>query len=850
MINRKTPTVFTLLLLLLGPCFPTLAQEITNKLNADIQVGSDYIRYKGQQLPLGNHAFYLDGQLSDKEAAQSPFIFNSFAEAIKQLTDGTEQEPMTLYLAPWVYWVDDPDDPEVRIRKPENGVPFGMEISCEWLTFFGLSDHPQDVILASNRGQTMGSKGNFTMFNFKGDGLHTENITLGNYCNIDLEYPLNPKLNRPKRGSAIVQAQLAFSNGDQVFARNTHFISRLNLGPFWGSKRTLFDNCHFESTDDALNGSAVYLNCSLDFYSSKPFGHTSGTGAVFLNSDMRVLTRGEQYLVKSTGPVTLVDCRFEGDLVDYLGWRDLPATEQRYYQANVQLNGKPVFVGKKDSMTSVDLSDRALLHAYRFELDGKTVYNTFNLLRGDDNWDPMGVKQLVAQKEQESGDNYSKLPTLLEIKPTRQQLETGKDSLLLRASAYRFGNYEIAPEMLNWQLAPQYQSLARLELQPDGSCLVIPTNEQAETRNIIVTAQTADGLEAASVLTIAPSFLPPPNFIDKPTIVNTNNGSLEVRYKLDMPYADQSLVSWYRCKDAEGSQPIEVAVSRYNEPMTSYPLWAGDIGWYILAKVAPKHLRCHAGPAEQVIWSRKIQASDVKQAQSPYIPEFKNLSARYQPFIIPGFWSIESYAPCDTHDWYWEADNTVDAWYYGPGINGAAQDTGFVQNRKGARMRYQPVGDEFGDMKISFTAAPSKTAGQGFSSARQQYMDIGLKMDLNQMNGYALRLIRTTKYGDATDFLFVKYEHGEATPISEAVSASCYRPNCVISVELKGNKLIAHAENTGDYFSKHDGTEVKRVVDLELAVEPNQFGGVSIQHTGSVGSGASLIKDLKIEWKQ
>lgn len=845
---RKILKTTILLCTIIGWTVPLHAQE-ENQLNKDIRFGGNYIIWKGQKIELSNKAFYLDGSLSDAVAAKYPYVFNKLKDAVAKLSDGTETQPMTIYMAPWVYWVDDPDDPAVRVPQEGSSTPFGMEFSCEWLKFYGLSDDPYNVILAANRGQTMGAKGNFTLFNIKGEGLTAENVTFGNYCNIDLDFPLNPKLNRPKRGSAIVQAQLIFSNGDKVLARNCNFISRLNTGPFWGSKRTLFDRCHFESTDDALNGSAVYLNCTLDFYSSKPFGHTVGTGAVFLNSDMHVLTRGPQYLVKGTGPVTLVDSRFEGDQVDYLGWRDLPATEARYYQYQVSLNGKPVFMDKDNAFATVDMSGKTILDAYCFKLNNQTVYNTYNLLRGDDNWDPMGVKELVKKAETETGKNYSMLPTLLEVKPTGQKLETGKDSLLLTATAYCFGNYKMKNEKVNWSLPPEYEGLARLEVQKDGSCLVIPTNEQDETRQLIINASTDAGLQAAAVVTVAPSFLPPPAFIQKPTISKDDKGILTVNYKLDMPYEDESQISWFRCSDAQGSDPIQIYVSRFNKPLKSYLLSAGDIGWYIMSSVAPKHLRCHAGKAEVTIYPKAITAGDVKQNSKLLIPNLENMSAAYQPKVLPGFWALDSYAPADTHEWYWEADNSRDPWYYGAGINGAAQDSGFVQNTKGARLRYEPVGKQFGDMAISFTAVPSKTAGQGFSSARAQYMDIGIKMDVQNMTGYALRLVRTTKYGDAIDFILMKYENGTATPISEPVTASCYRPNCQITLEVEGNKLIAHAENTGDYFSKQDEAEVTRVVNMEAEIQPNNFGGISIQHTGSVGSGATLIKDLKIEWK-
>jgi hypothetical protein len=814
----------------------------------DLEFNKNHIVYKGEKIELGPNAFFIDGQLSNEEASKYKYVYNSINEASKYLTNGTEASPMVLYIAPWVYWVDNPDDPEIRLPKENENTPFGLEINCEWLKFQGLTDNPEHVIIASNRGQTMGAKGNFTMLNIKGNGTHAENVTFGNYCNIDLVYKPNPKLNREKRGSAIVQAQLIFSDGDKVVARNTRFISRLNLGPFWGSKRTLFEGCHFEMTDDALNGRAVYLNCTFDFYSSKPFYRTNDTGAIFLNCDINSYTRGNQYFVKAGGTVTLVDTRFVGEYLNYIGWRDIPDKEARYYQYNVSLNANPIFIGKDDAFATVDMTGKDVLDAYRFEYNNKVVYNTYNLLRGNDDWDPMGIKPIVEAAENETGKNYSKIPTQLIVKPTQQTLQTGKDSLCLKTVVNRFGNFEFKDEKVFWDVDSEYKSLVELKTSNDGTCLVIPINTNNETKKVIVTTYTSSGLQSASVLHIAPRFLNPPTFAKLPQISNTKKGKLQIGYNLDMSFEDQSLITWYRCKDAKGSHPIEVAVSRFNNPMKTYQLSIGDIGYYIMASVSPKHLRCNYGTPKTTVFKKAITVKDLKTNSRVLIPDLEHMSAKYQPEILPGFWTLDSYAPLDTKEFNWEADNSRDPWYYGEGINGAANNWGFVQNTKGARMRYTPVGKTFGDMKISFTAIPSKTAGQGFSSARAQYMDVGVKMDIRNMNGYALRLIRTTKYSDAIDFVLMEYKNGIATPISEPVSTSCFRPNCKITVEIKSNKFIVHAENIKEYFTEHDPSKVVKVVDMQTEITPNQYGGVSFQHTGTVGSGATLIKDLKIEW--
>lgn len=813
----------------------------------DLAFYGDHLVYKGKKITLGPNVFFINGQLTTSEATKYNYVFNSVNEAVKHLANGTEESPMILYIAPWVYWIDDPDDTAIRVPKPGATTPFGLEIKCDWLKLYGLSDDARNVVLASNRGQTIGAKGNFTMFRISGQGTSAENVTFGNYCNIDLDYPLNPGLSRKKRASAIVQAQLVFCDGDKLFARNTRFVSRLNLCPFIGGKRTLFDRCHFECTDDALNGTAVYLNCTFDFYSSKPFYGTNGTGAVFFNCDINALTRGEQYFTKSRGQLTVIDTRFSSKTSAYLGWRDIPAKESRNYQYDVRLNAKPVLIGTKHPESTVDMTGKPVLDAYRFLYKGKIIYNTYNLLRGNDEWDPMGIKDLVLAAEKENKKSFINLPTQLLVSPAQDTIESGSEEAVLKARVNKFGNYELKGEPVKWKLASEYMSLARLVINNDGSCNVIPTNNNDETKEVIVEATTSSGLAAASVIWVSPSILAAPSFSSLPRIKTDKDGKLVVDYKLDMRFKDQSLISWYRCTDEKGNNPVEIAVSRFNEPAYEYVLTAGDIGYYIMAKVWPKHIRCRPGEPVTVITSVAISAADVKSNSKSLNVDVKTMSTKYQPEVKPGFWTLDCFAPADTYDW--TADNSRDPWYVGAGVDGASNDTGLVQANKGARLRYTPVGNDFGNMQISFVAVPAKTAGQGFSSARSQYMDVFIKFDTKTLSGYALRLIRTTKYGNAIDFILMKYENGIAAPISKPVSASCFRPGCHISIAVRDNKMIVDAENPAAYYVDPATPEVVQRVHMETEITKNNLGGFGFQHTGTVGSGATLIKDLRVEWK-
>lgn len=816
-----------------------------NSLNNELIFAGDHIVYKGNKISLGPKAFYIDGQLKNIDSEVFPYVFSSINEAVKHLTNGTEDEPMTLYIAPWVYWIDNPDEPAVREPAVVGGTPFGLEIECNWLRFYGLSDDARDIVLASNRGQTMGAKGNFTMFKITGDGTSSENVTFGNYCNVDLEYPLNPSLNRPKRASAIVQAQLAFCFGDKLVARNTRFISRLNTCPFWGGRRTLFENCHFESTDDAMAPRGVYLNCSFDFYSSKPFGHTEATGAVLLNCDIRSFTRGDQYFVKSRGPVTAIDCRLVSNTADYWGWRAVPEPEEKYYHFNNYFNSAPYFVDKRFLSNSIDLRNKALLNAYRFQFEGKTVYNIYNLLRGNDEWDPMNMKNLVETAEKTLTINLSNIPTQLLISPTRDTVETGKNTLLLKATAKRFGDFTTEVNV-NWYLNKSDSAFAAIVPQPDGSCVINSINTTDSVRRVMVFAKSNDGLEAAAQVFAVPEVLAAPVFKQKPALKFDRSGKYILQYVLNGSKIDQSDIKWYRCSDAKGSGAIEVAVSRSNNPNKTYLLNEGDAGWYIMASIRPKNIRSVTGNPVIVISSRPVSREMIHSSVNTFMPDFSTQSFKYQPLFKRGFWTIESYAPADTYDWV--ADNTRDAWYYGRGEEGAAADTGLVQSVKGARMLFTPVHEKYGDMKVSFTAIPSKTAGQGFSSARQQYMDVYIKFNPQTMTGYALRIIRTTKYGDALDFLLVRYENGKVYPISESVSTDCFRPNCNIELDVKANIFTVRASNPLEYYIQPNRPEVLQKIILRSEIATNIWGGFGFQHTGTTGSGATLIKNLTIEW--
>ncbi|MDE6692302.1 MAG: hypothetical protein K2K05_02855 [Muribaculaceae bacterium] len=116
-------------------------------------------------------------------------LYNNAKDAFAAIDGSTRA---TLRVHPGVYWLDDPDSPTTAMPKAGSSVPFAIEVACDTLSIIGTDPDAEATVFAVNRGQTQGAIGNFTMLHFIGRQLKVENMTFGNYCNVDLEYPRRP----------------------------------------------------------------------------------------------------------------------------------------------------------------------------------------------------------------------------------------------------------------------------------------------------------------------------------------------------------------------------------------------------------------------------------------------------------------------------------------------------------------------------------------------------------------------------------------------------------------------------------------------------------------------------------
>ena len=820
-----------------------------------VEFGGTYIKYQGETIQLSETAIYLDGSLSDELAAKYPYVYNDITKALSAdaLKNGTADNPMTVYVAPYVYWIDDPAATDTVQKTEGYSTPYGMVVNSDFLTIKGLTGNPDNIVLAGNRGQSHASNGNYTMFRFNCSGaLTVKNITIGNYCSVDLDYPLMSELNQAKRTETITQAQLADVSGEKMFADNCNFISRLNLDPINGASRSLYNNCHFESTDDALNANAVYVGCDFDFYGNRPLYSSYGTGSTFLGCTfnckiLNVEAEPTQFFTKEGGTITAVDCVYKSNLSVpiSIGWTKTPSTSLKCYQSNIIHNGQSITIGGEGAKETVDMTGKSVLDAYKVVSGGKTYYNTYNLLKGSDDWDPLGVKDVIKAAGQDT------VATQLSITSDVTEIESGKETASIGGTVNYFYGTNDTTQKITYSVSDEDKAYVKLTDNGDGTCKVEGTNNDDAARKVIINASTESGLEAAVGITVKPSKIEAPAFTKAPVITNDGQGSLKVDYSLDLgSREDMSAISWYRCTDAEGSNPILVAVTRNDSPEYTYKLTAGDVGYYIMAKVESKNIRSDYGTPVNTVYDKAIGVKDVRSKN--FATDFSNFPNVKQSEIKAGFWTVDYNRPADTESFgSWQGADTEEPWKYGTTGNGCV-GAGLYEGTQGARLMYTPVEGTYGDMSLKLVVDPAKTAGQGFGSAGQ-YMDVLLKFDTSTLTGYGLRIVRTKASSNAVTFVLVKYDNGTVTEISDEVIASCYATGCTISLKVEGNKLTAHVETPTEQLADQAAKGYPHVVDLTADIEANSFGGVAIQHAGTLGAGGwqntTMLHNLNVTWE-
>ena len=82
----------------------------------------------------------LDSRLANEEVQKNPYTYNNIREVLSDgaLNAATVEHPVTVYIAPGIYWLEDPQSEAVIVREdPKDLYPYGCKVNCANLNWWG-----------------------------------------------------------------------------------------------------------------------------------------------------------------------------------------------------------------------------------------------------------------------------------------------------------------------------------------------------------------------------------------------------------------------------------------------------------------------------------------------------------------------------------------------------------------------------------------------------------------------------------------------------------------------------------------------------------------------------------------
>ena len=703
----------------------------------------------------------------DANSEGIPYVYRTLQEAVGAAPDGT-----TIYLTPDVYWTDDPEDPNEENRL------IGLLLSQNGLRLVGLGEKPEDTVICGDRGQMQGALGNWNTLGIAGSDFYAENITFGNYCSVDLVYPKDPSKNHPKRTNSITQAQVIIPVGhpDRWFFKNCRFISLLNVFSYNAAmKRIYYKDCFFQCTDDSIGTGDVnvFEHCHFVWYANHPSGSACETLLVYADCHfegklLHLEMDDKVYLSKSSPrAIAVLDCRLSGN-VSKVWWHVRPKPIQRCYTYH---NSFPV----QDNAPSCTLRLEdlpELLMAFKVG----DQYNIWNLLRGSDDWDPAGQREQMA--------SYGQIPWRIRLEPDEGRIAPDEE-LFIHARQYLFAG------PLSWHVEPR--GAVQLEEGREGVWLRNRSREPYPV-SVTVMAKTPQGLEGVGQYLLDFKRRPAPRCRQTPFIVRQAD-RLRVEYRLDAGGVDASQIRWFR-------DNVWVASGKKTYDLTPF-----DMGADLRAEVYPQTSDSLPGEpiSTEPLWIDKADSkgyttdfSDLPLGDALAVTDRSDVPRYVMEPLREGVWQIGVERPAGYPDkflWYPKAEPSR-PWTYGACSSEEDQETrGLLTTHRGCRLLF-PQKERYRDQVQTWIIRPEKTAGQGFNSPTGQFLDLWIGLDAYQETGYGLHIERTPKYSDGVDFQLYAYENGYGTPISQAVSAGCFRGDCRIQLMLREGMLYADCSSS------------------------------------------------------
>jgi hypothetical protein len=713
---------------------------------------------------------------------------------------GTATRQTVIGLKPDVYFLEDPTNPTSSA---------GINITKNYITLVGLTNDHRNVVLAGNRGNNEGSVSGYDGFvvNVSADGFQAINLTFLNACNIDYQYPGNSAKNLAARSYVITQAVAIQATGDKHYYDHVAFLSRLDT-TFFMTTRAYFSNVFIEGTDDFIGGGtiSVWKDSVLSFPTGSGIPTVSGT--VFINTTFTTPAGGMFQFYKYTPsgdslPAVLINCTLPAISGQNVAWVRgyAPAMLNQYSLTyhNKDANGNPLGPIPDGSQGPIaynlsrELSDTEAL-----------AFNSWNLLRATptdpaDDWDPAGVKAYYENLGQGS------LPYGIYMDNGFPSVVTNGATATVTATVLPAR----APATITWSTT---SGVVHLDKTVGPSVVVSGNNQTGASQYAAVNATASNGFYTTAYPYVDPAHIAAPA-ISGVKLSAPFNQTVTVSYQLNPANRpDQSIVSWFSCDDASGSNPRPVGISNGSVPLQTYTLQLGDVGRYLMASIQPAVSFSDTGTAVTVTATAPIALTDIKT--TTVSPNFANFPPTTNANYLSGYWTVLG-------SWTSQAAPTGSTYANGYGIRVAQRGSSLLLQQDAA----------YGDMLVNVLMSPEKTAGQGFGSSGQK-ADLFIKYDPRTQNGYSLRWWRIQTQPNTCQFQLYQFANGTATPVSSTfVANGAFKPNTYVTLSIVGSTFTAYLYNTVD----------SNTVSLTAPVTPNTYGGTGLNWDGTVPSGNSNV---------
>lgn len=735
--------------------------------------------------------------ISMQESDPCGYRFNSIHEAVMNMHDGTEKEPFTIYLMPGVY----------KTKGTPSSV--GLTIEHDWVRLIGLGDNPDDVVIYDNRGHMVnsfpydnGANSPAQTMIVNGNGFYCENLTIGNYLNVDMVYKRDESQNIEHVSDVITQAYAIGSTGkydDWVF-KNCRIEGRLDTLSFC-HKNVRFIDSFISGTKDFLGGGdlAVYDNCLIEIYDTCPMYMAGCIATMFKNCIFKVELEDYDvvYFTKYGGELIFDNCSFTGN-VKTIEWALEPRHDARNYVRNITLNGEKLVISQGKPFISVEITDEMLL------------------------------------------PSHMELLTELELKLTQRERIYDEDTFPILKYDESIDLYlETFPAIDDYTVTISKDAV--YEKKTDR--ITVTNKNSSDKREEITLSIEKNGVIAVKTLECLPKALGAPKYTVEPGIIMAND-VLKVEYELDMQgYEDASLITWYR-KGTDG-ELTELANSNCS-PCRQYRPVQADVGSTIVVSVEPRYKDGLCGDKHDLEYKCDYAPDMVKLDDMPHMTCYRNE-------LIEGDLFFYTYRPLYDgvevdHVANWIPGDGSRALGYERGHDGAKERYGLKFKERGAAIAYHR-GKYVGPCKMMLELCPDKDTGEGFGSANGQYIEIFIKYDITTKNGYGLRIERVPNYAHGCQFSLRKYTNGKNELISDSVMSSCFITPCVVEIEYDSNKLSAVVQTSFSQLNSARKDRVAEKVLLSAEAADSGYGDVQLHFTGTVPSGnQTLISKMEIEY--